>query len=398
MSTSDTPPPIDRSAAKSLLRWRLALGKEAEAASPAMSLEVLAAGEDTHEEQELDEALEFVYGRQKAGTRLNVPEWLGRVRSFFREDVVALVQKDAMDRKGLTRLLFEPETLPHLEKNVDLVATLVAMKGLVPDEAKDTARQIIREVVDGLKKQLETETRTAIFGALRRDRHSPLKLARNIDYRRTIEKNLRTWDREKKRLLPERISFFQNQRKQRDWEILLLVDQSGSMAISCVYSAIMASIFASLDVLATRLLLFNHEEVVDMTPVLTDPVEVLFTAQLGGAEDYNRPLRYAEETYLKTPEKTILILLTDLFHTAGDDVEFLERMRALVESKVKTIVLLKLSDQGKPSYNHELARELTAIGVHCFGSTPRLLVDVMAKIMRNEDISAVVASAASGGS
>ncbi len=385
---------LTRDAAKALLRWRLVIGKEAEAAAPALGLDALASalGEDGDGDQELDEAMEFVYGRQKGPTRLHVPEWLGRVRSFFRQEVVALVQKDAMERKGLTRLLFEPETLPSLEKNVDLVATILSMKSLVPDEAKETARQIVREVVEDLKKQFETETRTAIHGAIRRDAHSPLKVARNLDWQRTIRKNLRTWDRERRRLVPEVISFFANQRKRRDWEIILCVDQSGSMAMSCVYSAIMASIFASLDVLATRLVLFNHEEVVDMTPVLADPVEVLFTAQLGGAEDYNRALRYVEETYLERPERTILILLTDLFHTAGDNVEFVQRMRAHVESKVKTIVLLKLSDQGRPSYNRELAEELTALGVHCFGATPKLLVEVMARIMKNQDISAIVAA------
>lgn len=391
--TEPPAPSLDRDAAKALLRWRIAIGKEAETVDPSMNVEILARTMDGDgEEEELDQSLEFVYGRQGKST-MAVPEWLSRVRKFFREDVVALVQKDAMERKGLTRLLFEPETLPSLQKNVDLVATLVSMRGLIPDEAKDTARQIIREVVDDLKKQLETETRTAIYGALRRDRHSPLKLARNLDYHRTIRKNLRTWDTQRKRLVPERVEFFANQRKARDWEIILLVDQSGSMAVSCVYSAIMASIFASLDVLATRLVLFNHEDVVDMTPVLTDPVEVLFTAQLGGAENYNLALKYAEETYLKTPDKTILVLLTDLFHTAGDNAEFVERMRVLVESQVKTIVLLKLSDAGKPMFNQELAKELTALGVHCFGATPRLLVDVMAKIMRNEDITQTVDAA-----
>jgi Mg-chelatase subunit ChlD len=383
--------------AKALLRWRLALGKEAETAAPMLGLSGLSASAEDGEADDLDEAMEFVYGRQKSGSRLNVPEWLSRVRGFFRDDVIALVQKDAMERKGLTRLLFEPETLPQLEKNVDLVATLVSMRGLVPDEARETAREIIREVVDKLKKQLETETRTAIYGATRKDRHSPLKLARNVDWKRTIQKNLRTWDRENKRLIPEKISFFANQRKHRDWEILLLVDQSGSMAVSAVYSAIMASIFASLDVLSTGLVLFNHEEVVDMTPVLSDPVEVLFTAQLGGAEDYNRALRYAEQAYLKRPEKTILVLLTDLFHTAGDNAEFVQRMRALVEAKVKTLVLLKLSDQGRPSFNQELAKELTALGVYCFGATPRSLVEVMAKIMKNEDISGAVAAAQAEG-
>jgi VWA domain containing CoxE-like protein len=385
-----TTPSLTQDQARALLRWRLVIGSEAEEALGLASLTAYLPSEEAGESEELDEAMDFVYGRLR-GTRLQVPEWLSRVRRFFREDVVAVVQKDAIERKGLTRLLFEPETLPALEKNVDLVATLVSMRGLIPDEAKEAARDIIREVVDGLKKQLETEVRTAIYGALRRNAHSPLKLARNIDYVRTIRRNLRTWDRERKRLVPEQISFFANQRKARDWEIVLLVDQSGSMAVSCVYSAIMASIFASLEVLATRLVLFNHEEVVDLTPILSDPVEVLFTAQLGGAEDYNRSLRYIEGRYIQNPEKTILILLTDLFHTAGSNTEFVERMRAHVESKVKTLVLLKLSDEGRPSFNHALARELTALGVHCFGATPRLLVDIMARILRGQDIGPILA-------
>jgi hypothetical protein len=200
---------LTREQAKALLRWRLVLGKEAEACSSKLALPALvsAGGEDDGDDgEDLDVALDFVYGRQKTGTSLAVPEWLSRVRRFFREDVVALVQKDAMERKGLTRLLFEPETLPNLEKNVDLVATLVSMRGLIPDEAKDAARDIIREVVDRLKRELETETRTTLFGALRRNAHSPLRVARNIDWQRTIRKNLRTWDRDKKRLVPETIS------------------------------------------------------------------------------------------------------------------------------------------------------------------------------------------------
>lgn len=399
--TETSPPALSRDDAAALLRWRLVLGREAEEASggamalPHLAELALGSGDDGLDDpDELDESLEFVYGRLKSTTRLKVPDWLGRVRRFFKDDVVALVQKDAMERKGLTRLLFEPETLPSLEKNVDLVATLVSMRGMIPDEAKETARSIIREVVEKMKRELETETRTALLGAVRKNAHSPLKVARNLDWTRTIRKNLKTWDREKKRLVPETISFFANQRKHRDWEIVLLVDQSGSMAVSCVYSAIMASIFASLDVFATRLVLFNHDTVLDLTEELSDPVEVLFTAQLGGAENYNLALRYAEEHYLSRPEKTILILLTDLFHTAGDDAEFKMRMRALVESKVKTLVLLKLSDAGKPSFHHELAKELTELGVHCFGSTPRLLVQAMSRIMKGEDVGSLLDEAA----
>ncbi|HET8772702.1 MAG TPA: VWA domain-containing protein [Thermoanaerobaculia bacterium] len=397
------PPDLAPDDAAALLRWRLALGSGAEDAAPEMRLAglgafgmTIGAGEGEGESggeslDQLDDALSFVYGgRAPGGTNINVPRWLSLVRRFFREDVVALVQKDAIEKKGLTRLLFEPETLPYLEKNVDLVATLLGARGLVPDEAKETARQIVREVVEELRKKLETETRTAIYGAVRRNSESPLKVARNIDWKKTISRNLRTWDREQRRLVPERFYFWANQRKRHEWNVSILVDQSGSMAVSAVYSAVMAAIFASLDVLNTHLALFNEREIVDMTPMLVDPVEVLFTAQLGGAEDLNRAVAFAEQNFIERPDKTILLLITDLYDTCGDVEQLIVRAQRLVESKVKMMVLLKLSDEGRPSYNHELAKRLTAAGVYCFGCTPRLLVQIVERVMKGQDISTLV--------
>ena len=399
------PPPSGLSPAdgQALLRWRLALGPEAERTSPELGLAGLSAfglevGVDGAELDDLDGALSFVYGEQKpsTGSRPYLPKWLGLVRKFFREDVIALVQKDAIEKKGLTQLLFEPETLPYLEKNVDLVSTLLGARGLVPDAAKDIAREIVREVVEELRKKLESVTRTAIYGAVRRNSDSPLKIARNIDWKRTIRKNLRGWDREEKRLVPERLYFWSNQRKRHEWEIVILVDQSGSMSVSVVYSSVMAAIFASLDVLKTHLVFFNEKDIVDMTASLADPVDVLFSAQLGGAEDLNRAVAYAEEHFIEQPEKTILLLITDLFDTMGDTEQLAIRMRRLVESKVKALVLLKLSDEGRPSYNHDLARTLTDIGVHCFGCTPKLLVDIMERVMKNQDVTPLVARAHGG--
>jgi hypothetical protein len=378
--------------AQALLRWRLALGPEAEDAAPEMGLGGLTAdGDGDGELGELDEALSFVYGNYGRGGGMHLPKWLASVRRFFREDVVALVQKDAIEKKGLTQLLFEPETLPYLEKNVDLVATLLSARGLVPDAAKDAAREIVREVVEELRKKLETQVRTAVYGALRRNSDSPIKLAKNLDWKRTIRRNLKTWDRDRKRLIPERFYFWANQRRHHEWEVVILVDQSGSMAVSAVYSAIMAAIFASLDVLKTHLAFFNEKDIVDMTPMLVDPVDVLFSAQLGGAEDLNRAVAYAEQNFITRPEKTMLLLITDLFDTCGDVEQLVLRMQRLTESKTKAMVLLKLSDEGRPSFNHELAQRLTAIGVHCFGCTPHLLIDVMERIMKGQDISTLVA-------
>ncbi|TQF15258.1 VWA domain-containing protein [Myxococcus llanfairpwllgwyngyllgogerychwyrndrobwllllantysiliogogogochensis] len=381
-----------------LLRWRLALGPTAEKTGVCPSLRALSTqagsvGVGGGDLEALDDALSFVYGDKRAsssGSRPYIPEWLGALRTFFRDDVIALVQKDAIEKKGLTQLLFEPETLPFLDKNVELVTTLVSARGLIPDEAKAIARQIVREVVEELRKKLESSIRTAVFGALRRDRTSPLPIARNIDWKRTIRQNLKGWDAEHKRLVPERFYFWPNQRKHHEWDVTLVVDQSGSMAQSVVYSSVMAAIFASLDVLRTRLILFDTE-VVDMTPLLTDPVEVLFTAQLGGGTDINRAVAYAQANHVQRPEKTLFLLITDLYE-GGDAEELVARLRQLVDSRAKVLCLLSLSDGGKPTYDHAMAERLTALGIPCFGCTPKRLVDVVERVMRNQDLTPLLAA------
>jgi predicted metal-dependent peptidase len=233
--------------------------------------------------------------------------------------------------------------------------------------------------------------RTAILGAVRRNSDSPLKLARNIDWRRTIRRNLKGWDSGRKRLVAERFHFWANQRKRHEWDVVLVVDQSGSMAESVVYSSVMAAIFASLDVLRTRLLVFDTE-IVDLTPLLTDPVEVLFATQLGGGTDINRAVAYAQANFIERPEKTIFLLITDLYE-GGNAAELQARMRQLVDSRVKAMVLLALSDGGRPSFDHDLAASISALGVPCFGCTPKLLVGVMERVMKNQDVRAFLAQA-----
>lgn len=379
-----------------LLRWRLAVGPGAEKTDVAPGLKQLAGaaaavGLSEGDLGELDDALSFVYGGREGGSgnsRPYVPKWLASLRGFFSEDVVALVQKDAIERKGLTRLLFEPETLPFLEKNVDLVATLISARGLIPDEARETARQIVREVVDELRRKLESSVRTAVIGALRRDQSSPLRIAKNIDWKKTVRRNLERWDTTRKRLLADRFYFWPNQRRHHEWDVVLLVDQSGSMAQSVVYSSVMAAIFASLDVLRTQLVFFDTE-IVEMTSMLADPVDVLFSAQLGGGTDINRAVAYAQERLITRPEKTLLILITDLYE-GGNAEELVGRMRQIVDSRVRAMTLLALSDSGRPSYDADLAAAFSQLGVPCFGCTPKLLVDVVERVLRHQEIDSLV--------
>jgi uncharacterized protein with von Willebrand factor type A (vWA) domain len=211
---------------------------------------------------------------------------------------------------------------------------------------------------------------------------------KNLDAKRTIRQNLKGWDRERKRLVPERLYFWANQRRRHEWDMAILVDQSGSMAESVVYSAIMASIFASLDVLRTRLLFFDTE-IVDVTELLSDPVEVLFASQLGGGTDINRAVAYAQANFIERPEKTILLLVSDL-EEGGNREELVQRMRQLRESKVQVIALLALSDAGRPSFDHELARALAELGIPCFGCTPKLLPGVLERALKGQDFTSFV--------
>lgn len=373
-----------------LLRWRLVLGEAAEQSGGAPGLPGLdgegLAELSPQELEELDRALHFLYGSGGAGGDLSdsapyLPKWLGDIRGFFSKEVVALLQKDAIERRGLQSLLFEPEALPHLARNVDLAATLLAMKDMIPHRARDTARQLIREIVDELRKKLELEIRQTVLGARTRNRHSPMRSANNLDVRRTIARNLKNWDPATRRIIPERFYFWANQRRFAEWDLIIAVDQSGSMGTSVIYSSVMAAIFASLDAMRTKLFFFDTS-IADMTGQLSDPVEVIFGAQLGGGTDIGRAVAYGADL-VERPDKTIFLLITDL-EEGGDHRRMLSRLAALVESRVRVLCLLALTDGGVPHFDHAMAREVSALGIPTFGCTPKRLVAIMERLLRNQ--------------
>ena len=367
-----------------LLRWRLALGPEPAGAGGLWGeAEAALAGEPTL--AGVDRALDFLYGEERQGglqgSMPYVPTWLGDIRRYFPREVVAFMEKDAIERRGLKQLLLEPETLAGLEKDVGLVATILSFKSLMPDQTRQTARQVVAEIVEELRKKLENQTRQAVLGALRRDRHSPLKLARNLDVRRTVREGLRNYQPELGRIVPGRIYFYANQRRYHEWQIVILVDQSGSMGESVVYASIIAAVFASLSALDTRLVFFDTE-VADVSDELSDPVEVLFGVQLGGGTDIARAVRYGA-TLVTRPEKTIFLLITDLYE-GGDSADLLRQLAALVEGRTKVLCVLALNDGGTASFNRDLARKVAALDIPAFAATPNRLVEAVERALRGE--------------
>ncbi len=381
---------------EALTRWRLILGRRAEQANPAFRLGDKRDGDESGDAPlqralpagigltALDRALSFVYDSNErfGGTGDSapyVPQWLEQMRALFNQSTLAMVQRDAFERTGLAELLLQPEIVPRLQPDVRLAATILSFKEQIPDEVKQTARDLIRQVVDELRRKLETQIVQTVIGALQRNRYSPIRSARNLDWRRTLKSNLKNYLPERKTIIPERLYFWANEKRYRDWQIIILVDQSGSMANSAIYASLMACIFASLQVLETHLVVFDTS-IVDLTPYLSgDPVELLFSLQLGGGTDIAQAVAYGA-SLVKRPEKCIFVLITDLFE-GGDEAALLMRLRALRESKVQVLCLLALED-GKPVYHKTLARQVAALDIPTVAATPNKLLELMEQILK----------------
>jgi hypothetical protein len=395
---------------KNLSRWRLILGKSAEESLQQMGGcigQPILGGDQA----ELDEALEAIYagdeierdeweatpghGAVKGRTFPRVAKWLDQIRSFFPKDVVVLLQKDAIERRGLKELLFEPEIMANIEPSLDLAATVLAMKNMVPEKAKAAARDLVRRVVEDIRKRLESQFTQAIRGALQRNRHSPFRSLPNLDWPRTIRRNIKNYNKDLQTIIPEQISFFSRQQRQNQWNIIIAMDQSGSMAASLIYGGIMGAILASIGAVETHVVAFNHEDVVDLTEHCSDPVDLLFGIQLGGAEDYWKATCYCER-FMPTPAKTLYIVIGDLHDTSPNPSRFVKKMEFLLESGIKAIGLLAISDQGVPSHNENLAQTLAKLGMPCFGCTPDRLPELLAGAIRGHDLSALAAKVASG--
>ncbi|CAA2100596.1 hypothetical protein MBUL_00751 [Methylobacterium bullatum] len=368
-----------------LRRWRLVLGGGA-ADGTGCGL----SGRDVG----IDRALGALYDSDRKGglgaSSPSVPRWLGDIRDYFPASVVQVMQRDAFERLDLKRMLTEPEMLEAVVPDVALVSTLISMRGLLGGKTKDTARLVVRKVVEALMRKLEEPLRQAVTGAIdrasvnRRPRHA------EIDWNRTIRANLRHYQAEYRTIIPE--TRFGHGRRQRASlkDVILCIDQSGSMASSVVYSSIFGAVMASLPAVTTRLVVFDTE-VVDLSDELEDPVEVLFSVQLGGGTDINRAMGYCESRITR-PEDTILVLISDLYE-GGVEAGLLARAQRMVASGVQVVALLALSDEGAPSYDRALAGRLAALGVPAFACTPDLFPDLMAAAIRKSDLTAWAASA-----
>lgn len=301
-------------AGERLRRWRLVLGGDtADGTGHALS------GQDAA----IDDALTALYGKDDTPTRgreragglgasaPSVARWLGDIRTYFPTSVVQVMQRDAIDRLGLGTLLLEPEMLEAVEADVHLVGTLLSLTKAMPETTRETARQVVRKVVEDLERRLATRTRATLTGAVDRSARVRRPRHHDIDWNRTVAANLRHYLPEHGTVVPERLVGHGRASRSVKKEVVLCVDQSGSMASSVVYASVFGAVLASMRAVATRLVVFDTE-VVDLTERLDDPVDVLFATRLGGGTDINRALAYCQSRITR-PADTVVVLISDLY-------------------------------------------------------------------------------------
>ncbi|MFC7819126.1 MULTISPECIES: VWA domain-containing protein [unclassified Streptomyces] len=374
-----TTEPVDAEAVQERLRrWRLVLGGDhADGTGHPLS------GPDAA----MDGALTALYGKgaqprtgrdRSGGLGSSAPavaRWLGDIRTYFPSSVVQVMQRDAVDRLGLATLLLEPEMLEAVQADVHLVGTLLSLNQAMPETTKETARAVVRKVVEDLEKRLAGRTRTALTGALDRSARVSRPRHHDVDWNRTIAANLKHYLPEYRTVVPERLVGYGRASRSVKKEVILCVDQSGSMAASVVYASVFGAVLASMRSIGTRLVVFDTA-VADLTEQLDDPVDVLFGTRLGGGTDINRALAYCQ-SHITRPAETVVVLISDLYE-GGIRHEMLKRVAAMKAAGVQFVTLLALSDEGAPAYDREHAAALAELGAPAFACTPDLFPEVMA--------------------
>lgn len=360
-----------------LTKWRMILGKKSD---PQNSVPM--AGEL----KSMDGTLEALYDSERqsglGSSSPNVNRWLGDIRKYFPSSVVQIMQKDALERLNLQEMLFEPEMLETIEPDVSLVGTLLSLKSVIPKKTKETARAVVQKVVDELQKKLRNPMREAITGALSRSVRNHRPKFNEINWHATIKRNLKHYQKEYKTIIPHSLIGY-GRKGQALKEVILVVDQSGSMASSVVYASVFGAVMASLKSLKTHMVVFDTS-VVDLTKDLDDPVDILFGTQLGGGTDINKALGYAQ-TLIKSPNDTILVLISDLYE-GGNKTDMLKKVHQIKSSGVQFITLLALNDEGAPMYDRGIAASFSALDIPSFACTPDQFPALMAAAINKEDI------------
>lgn len=379
---------MEKEQQEALLRWRLILGEESQEALSGMGAMPL-----REEDLLLDQTLETIYGSFSqegsaqgaglGGSRPQLSKWMKDIRSLFDQDLVKIIQQDAIEKRGWKQLLMEPELLDSLEPDIELAGMLLTLKDMVPTKSKEHARRYIEKIVEQINASLNQDIQRSITAALHKKEHSPIPNATSIDFPYTIRKNLKHYSQELQTIIPEKVYFFEHKEKTNHWHVILDIDQSGSMSSSMMYSSITACILASMRAIKTSIVAFDTN-IMDLSDLCEDPIELLYGFQLGGGTDIHKSIRYCE-SLIEEPSKTILFLISDL-EEGGNHAGLLHRLQTLKEAGVSVVSLLAIQDGGKPYYSADMAQRIANLEIPCFACTPQKLPELLFAVFQKQDL------------
>jgi hypothetical protein len=296
---------------------------------------------------------------------------------------VSIIQNDAIERKGLKQLLFEPEILDNLVPDIATASLLLTLKDQIPRRAKENARIYISKIVDDINHRIADDIKRSVTSALNSREHSPIPSAAALDYKMTIRRNLKNYDIATKTIIPEKFYFYERMSHTASRTIILDIDQSGSMGESVIYSSIMGCILASMSSLRTHIVAFDTA-VTDMTELCSDPVDLLYGIQLGGGTDIEKSVAYCTNL-ITEPYKTTMFLITDLYENGNRD-GLIRRLSELKQSGVNVVILLAISDKGKPCYNNQLAEKIARLDIPCFACPPEKLPELLETALKKHSL------------
>ena len=358
-----------------LNRWRLILGNFAE-----NNIQL------NNEYSEIDEALGFLYDREyseesgyanfdkedktrggRGKSTLTVPTWVAKVKKLFPKKTVEIMQNQALEKYNLTEMITNEDILKEMEPNMDLLKNILTFKDMMDGNVKKLAYDIVRKVVNDLKKKLESDVKKVFYGKKLPNSTTQNKIFKNLDIKKTIRNNLKNYNVEDRTIFVDKLYFNQNIKKYNPWHIIILIDESGSMFDSIIYSSVMASIFSNLPYLSIKLIIFDTS-IVDLSDYVKDPIDILFKVQLGGGTDIYKALEYAKKI-TTVPDKTIVLLISDLYD--GNDYKYMYgSANDIIESRSKLFILPALDYNADASYDKTAAAKFAKMGAKVAAITP----------------------------
>ncbi|OTG96408.1 VWA containing CoxE family protein [Acinetobacter sp. ANC 3832] len=367
-------------------RWRLMLGRYADQNLSQANLST----EQLKIERNLDYLYQQEYKRRGVeqsknrhggleASQLTAINWLNQSRKLFPKSTFERMQRQAIERYQMTDLLKNPQHVKQLEPNPAVAKALLSMRGRLSVDMKEAIRELIQKVVEELLQKIRTQFLQALQGRRNRFRRSHIKQAQNFDWRRTIRENLKHYQPDLQKLIIQNPYFNARVQKHLPWEIVLCVDQSGSMLDSVMYAAICASILSALPAVNISLVLFDTQ-VVDLSHMTHDPVEVLLTIQLGGGTNIGQALQYCAKK-IKQPSRSILVLISD-FEEGASVQHMLNTTAELHQQGCKLLGLAALDQEANPTYDMNMAQQLQDRGMKIAAMTPEHLATWFAEVMQ----------------